>query len=266
MKIGIIGLGSMGAPIARRLLAAGHHVCGYNRTRSRTEALAAQGLEPADTPADAIRGADLLITMVSDDAALEEVLFTDGRLLTAGETGLVHVCMSTISDTLADRLETTHRELGQAYVSAPVFGPPEGAQNGKLFIAAAGPAPALERIRPALDVLGRVDVIGERPAAANIVKVAGNFLMASAVEGLRESIALVTAAGANPTQFIALITQALFPTPVYQYIGGSIANRAHDGGLTIANPFARSAALAATAADHLGVAAPVAHEIASRRN
>ena len=266
MKIGIIGLGSMGAPIARRLLAAGHGVRGYNRTRSRTEALAAEGLEPADTPAAAIRGAELIVTMVSDDAALEEVLFTDGHLLTAGEAGLVHVCMSTISDSLADRLEAAHRDLGQVYVSAPVFGPPEAAQNGKLFIAAAGPAAALARIRPVLDVLGRVDVIGERPAAANIVKVAGNFLMASAVEGLRESIALVTAAGASPTQFVGLITQALFPTPVYQYIGGSIANRARDGGLTIANPFAKSAALAAAAADRLNVATPVAHEIATPRS
>lgn len=261
MKIGIIGLGSMGAPIARRLLSAHHALRGYNRTRSRTEALATIGLEPADTPAAAAIGAEVLITMVSDDAALESLIFADGALVTAQQPGLVHLGMSTISDALADRLEAAHREAGQSYVSAPVFGPPESAQNGKLIIAAAGPAEALSRVRPVLDALGRVDVIGERPAAANIVKVAGNFLMASAVEGLRESIALVTAAGANPTQFVGLITQALFPTPVYQFIGGSIASRAHDGGLAIANPFARSAELTASAADRLGVSAPVAHEI-----
>ena len=266
MKIGVIGLGSMGAPIARRLLAAGHSVRGYNRTRSRTDALAAEGLEPADTPSAAASDVELLITMVSDDAALEEVLFTGDRLLSAGQANLVHVCMSTISDALADRLEAAHRELGQAYVSAPVFGPPESAQNGKLFVAAAGAADAIARVRPALGVLGRVDVIGERPAMANIVKVAGNFLMAGAVEGLRESIGLVTAAGASPTQFVGLITQALFPTPVYQFIGGSIANRAHDGGLAIANPFAKSAALAASAAERLGVDTPIAHEIAAQRH
>ena len=265
MKIGIIGLGSMGAPIARRLLAAGHEVHGYNRTRSRTEALAAEGLVPADTPADAIDATELVITMVSDDAALEELLFPDGRLLATDRRGLVHVCMSTISDALADRLEAAHAEAQQAYVSAPVFGPPESAQNGKLFIAAAGPAAALAAARPALSVLGRIDIISERPAAANVVKIAGNFLMAAAVEGLRESIALVTAAGGSPTQFVGLITQALFPTPVYQFIGSSIANRALEGGLTIANPFARSAKLAAEAADRLGVSAPVAHKIGAKR-
>ncbi|HSN70391.1 MAG TPA: NAD(P)-dependent oxidoreductase, partial [Steroidobacteraceae bacterium] len=210
MRVGIIGLGSMGAPIARRLLAAGHSVRGYNRTRSRADALASDGLIPVDSPAAAASDIDVLITMVSDDTALEEVLFAgESGAVTDGVHGLVHVGMSTISDALADRLEAVHGRAGQSYVSAPVFGPPEGARNGKLFIAAAGAPDAIARVRPVLDVLGRVDVIGERPAAANIVKLAGNFLMASAVEGLRESIALVDAAGANPSQFIGLITQAL---------------------------------------------------------
>jgi 3-hydroxyisobutyrate dehydrogenase-like beta-hydroxyacid dehydrogenase len=262
VHIGILGLGSMGAPIARRLVAAGHSVRGYNRTRSRADALRGERFEVADTAAAAAQ-ADILISMVSDDTALEDVLFADTALTTGDRPGLVHVCMSTISDCMAERLEAAHRQVGQVYVSAPVFGPPEAARDGKLFIAVAGPVATVEAVRPVLALLGRIDVIGTRPASANVVKFAGNFLLASAVEGLRESIGLVTAAGADPAQFVGIVTQALFPTPVYQYIGGSIANRARDGGLTIANPFARSAQLAAAAAERLGVRAPVAREIAA---
>jgi 3-hydroxyisobutyrate dehydrogenase-like beta-hydroxyacid dehydrogenase len=199
--------------------------------------------------------------MVSDDSALRELILPGDRLACGSNPGLVHVCMSTISDALAERLEAAHADAQQHYVSAPVFGPPDAAQNGKLFIAAAGADAALATARPALAVLGRIEVIATKPAAANVVKMAGNFLMANAVEGLRESIGVVTAAGADPTQFIALITQALFPTPVYQFIGGSIASRARDGGLRIANPFVRGAELTAQAAERLGVAAPIAREI-----
>ncbi len=261
MRIGILGLGSMGQPMARRLAQAGFHVAGFNRTRSRADALLRDGVAVADTPAQ-VCDADLLISMVSDDEAIEQLFWQNGRFLSSGRPGLVHAGMSTVSDTLAARLASTHRQHGQSYISAPVFGPPEAAQSGKLYIAAAGDEAVIDRCRPALGVLGRVDVIGSDPATANVVKAAASFLMACVVEGLRDALTVVQAAGADPRQFAGLITQALFPTPVYRYLSGALAKQILAGGQAIANPFIKSALMSAASADRLGVAAPLAHQIA----
>jgi len=253
----------MGQPMARRLAKAGFSVIGFNRTRSRAEALTQEGVEVADTPNQAC-DVDLLITMVSDDEAIEQLFWQNGRFLTMGRPGLVHAGMSTISDTLAARLAAAHRQCAQSYISAPVFGPPEAAQSGKLYIAAAGDEGVIERCRPAFKVLGRVDVIGSDPATANVVKAAASFLMACVVEGLRDALTVVQAAGADPIQFAGLITQALFPTPVYRYLSGALAKQLVAGGEAIANPFLKSALMSAASADRLGVAAPLAHQIASQ--
>jgi 3-hydroxyisobutyrate dehydrogenase-like beta-hydroxyacid dehydrogenase len=251
----------MGQPMARRLAMAGFDVIGFNRTRSRAEALLRDGVAVAESPEEAC-DVDLLISMVSDDEAIEQLFWRDGRFLTMGRPGLVHAGMSTISDTLAVRLAAAHRQHGQSYISAPVFGPPEAAQSGKLYIAAAGDAAVIERCRPALKVLGRVDVIGSDPSTANVVKAAASFLMACVVEGLRDALTVVQAAGADPRQFAGLITQALFPTPVYQYLSAALAKQLSAGGQAIANPFIKSALMSAASADRLGVAAPMAHQIA----
>jgi 3-hydroxyisobutyrate dehydrogenase-like beta-hydroxyacid dehydrogenase len=261
MRLGILGLGSMGQPMARRLAHAGFAVMGFNRTRTRAEALQRDGVIVADTPEQAC-GVDLLISMVSDDEAVEQLFWRNGQFLTAERPGLVHAGMSTISDTMAARLVAAHRRHGQSYVSAPVFGPPEAAQSGKLYIAAAGDPAVIERCRPALTVLGRVDVIGTDPATANVVKAAASFLMACVVEGLRDALTVVQAAGADPRQFAGLITQALFPTPVYQYLSTALAKQILAGGQALANPFIKSALMSAASADRLGVAAPLAHKIA----
>lgn len=261
MKIGIIGLGSMGQPMARRLARAGHGVVAWNRTASRVDALAADGVQRAATPSAACQ-VDVLLTMLSDDAAVEEVLLPHGRIASAGTTGLVHLCMSTVSDTLASRLAAAHESAGQQFVAAPVFGTPDAAHHGKLVIAASGARAAVERARPVFDVLGRLDYLGGDPAAACIVKAAGNFLMASVVESLRDSLTLVHAAGVDPRQFVGIVTQSLFPTPVYQYLGGTLAGKLLDGSPRVPNPFARSAAQSAASAARLGAATPVLDRVA----
>lgn len=263
MKIGCIGLGTMGQPMARRLARAGHEVLGWNRTRSRLEPLAADMVVAVATPAEACQ-AELIITMVSDDAALESILFQDGRLVSAGVPRLIHVCMSTISDKLALRLAAAHAELGQPYLSAPVFGAPEAAKSGRLVIPVAGPQTAFERVRPVLETLGRPDYLGEDASAANVVKAAGNFLMASVVESLRDATALVHAAGVDPREFTGIVTQSLFPTPVYQYLGGLLANRELLNGVRVPNPFLGAARQCVEAATRLGVAVPTIDHICER--
>ena len=263
MKVGFIGLGTMGRPMARRLAGAGHELLVWNRTRPRPDALPA-GTVVVGNPTEACQS-ELVISAVSDDAAVEAVMFdAQGRLVSAGVPGLIHVCMSSIGDALARRLAEAHARLGQTYVSAPMFGPPEAAQSGRLVIPVAGPRAAVDRARHVLGILGRVEVLSEDPAAANIVKSAGNFLMATVVESLRDSTALVHAAGVDPREFTGIITQALFPTPVYQYLGGLLANRENAGGMRVPNPFLRGAEQCAEAAERLGVNAPLITHVSKR--
>jgi 3-hydroxyisobutyrate dehydrogenase-like beta-hydroxyacid dehydrogenase len=263
VRIGFIGLGSMGQPMARRLRRARHYLLVYNRTRLRAEPLARDGAFIVETPRQACH-ADVLITMLSDDAAVEEVLWPGGQFLCEGLSGLIHVGMSTVSDRLAMKLTAAHQAAQQPYISAPVFGTPDVAQSGKLVLAVAGPPTALDQVRPILGELGRIEVVAEDPATANIVKLAGNVLVGAAVSALWDTMRLVYAAGADPRQFAGIVTQALFPTPVYQVAGGALAKRVLDGADSFKNPFARSAQLADEAATRLATRVPTAANVASR--
>jgi 3-hydroxyisobutyrate dehydrogenase-like beta-hydroxyacid dehydrogenase len=253
----------MGLPMARRLLRARHYLLVHNRTRARTEPLAREGAFVVETARQACH-ADILITMLSDDAALEEVLWPQGQFLCEGLGGLIHVGMSTVGDRLAIKLADSHAAANQQYISAPVFGTPEAAQTGKLVLAVAGPEIAIRQAGPVLGELGRVEVVGKEPSTANVVKLAGNVLVGTAVAALWDTMRLVHAAGADPRQFAGIVTQALFPTPVYQIAGGTLAKRVLDGAQSFINPFVRSAQLADDAGTRLSTRVPVARNLAGR--
>src|SRR5260370_3332897 len=151
MNIGFIGLGGMGLPMARNLLQAGYTLTVYNRTRARADQLKQLNPSVADSPAAAARDAEVLVTMVADDAALEDVLLGPQGALAALPHGAIHVSMSPISPALPRRLAERHEAAGQTYVAAPAFGRPEAAEAKKLWIVAAGPADALQRFRRVAD-------------------------------------------------------------------------------------------------------------------
>jgi 3-hydroxyisobutyrate dehydrogenase-like beta-hydroxyacid dehydrogenase len=225
MDVGFIGLGHMGTNMALNLLRAGHRVTVYNRTRSRTEALAAKGAQVADRVADACRG-EALITMLSDDAAVEEVVFGEGGALSALAGNTIHISMSTIGVALSDRLAAAHGTAGQAYLAAPVFGRPEAAAAAQLFIIAAGADATVDRCRPLFDAMGqKTFVIGSKPADANLVKLTGNFLIASVLESLGEAFALVRKSGIDPHRYLDILTGSLFSAPVYRTYGSLIADQ-----------------------------------------
>src|SRR6266403_390545 len=185
MKIGFIGLGNMGSGIARNLVKAEHDLTVYNRTRSRAEPFASLGARIAETPGEAAADAEVLITMLADDAAVEGVIFAPGNAIGELPAGAVHISMSTISVALSRRLAESHREKQQHYVAAPVFGRPDAAAGAKLFIVTAGPAEQIERCRPLFDVIGqKTFVVGEEAHAANVIKLAGNFLITTVIESL----------------------------------------------------------------------------------
>jgi 3-hydroxyisobutyrate dehydrogenase-like beta-hydroxyacid dehydrogenase len=224
MKIGFIGLGQMGSGIASNLIKAGHDVTVYNRSRGKAEALQSKGAKIAATPGEACNG-DAVFTMLADDHAVEAVAYDDHGILTHLRPGAVHVSLSTISTALSKRLAGAHAKVDQGYVAAPVFGRPEAAAAAKLFVVAAGKADAIEAVSPLLDAIGqKTFVVSEEPEAANIVKLSGNFLIASVIESLGEAMALVGKAGLDKHQYLEILTSTLFGAPVYKTYGTLIAD------------------------------------------
>jgi 3-hydroxyisobutyrate dehydrogenase-like beta-hydroxyacid dehydrogenase len=229
MKIAFLGLGNMGAAIARHLIRAGHDVTVWNRTLSKAEPLRSEGAKVGQSPAEAVADAEVAITMLADDAAVEAAVFSANGVLAALPKGATHISMSTISVALSRRLEDEHRRHGHHYVAAPVFGRPDAAAAGKLFVAAAGEKTAVERCLSLLEALGqRVFVLGEKPEMANVVKLSGNFLIASVIESLGEAIALTRKYGIDPHQYVDFLTNSLFAAPVYKTYGGLIADQKHE--------------------------------------
>jgi 3-hydroxyisobutyrate dehydrogenase-like beta-hydroxyacid dehydrogenase len=223
MNIAFIGLGNMGSAMATNLLKAGHTLTVYNRTRARADALKSLGARVVSTPGEAAAGAEIAITMLADDHALESVVFGKGSVLDSLPPNAIHVSMSTISVALSRRLAFAHAERKQHYVSAPVFGRPEAAAAAKLFIIAAGPAAQIERCRPLFDAMGQKTFIaGDDASGANLMKLAGNFLITAVIEGLAESFALVRKAGLDANLFQEILTSSLFNAPIYKTYGALI--------------------------------------------
>lgn len=225
MKVGFIGLGAMGSGMARNLIKAGHKVTVYNRTRSRADELKTEGATVADTPGQAAAGAEAVFTMLADDHALEEVTFGPGKLLESLPQGSIHLSASTISVQLSRRLTVAHREKRQHYLAAPVFGRPEAAAAAKLFVVAAGPQPQIEQCQPLFNAIGQKTFIaGNEPTMANVVKLAGNFLITTIIEGLAESFALARKSKVDPGQMLEILTGSLFPVPIYKNYGAMVAH------------------------------------------
>jgi 3-hydroxyisobutyrate dehydrogenase-like beta-hydroxyacid dehydrogenase len=264
MQVGFIGLGRMGSGIAANLLQAGHAVTVYNRTRAKAEPLAARGATIAATPADACKG-DAVFTMLANDAAVEGVVFGEGGILASLPQGATHVSSSTISVALSKRLAAAHREAGQHFVSAPVFGRPDAAAAGKLYVVAAGSAEAVRNAAPLLEAIGqKTFTVGETPETANLVKLSGNFLIAAVIESLGEAMALVSKAGVDKHQYIDILTSTLFGAPVYKTYGGLLADAKFEPAGFAAPLGLKDVRLTLAAAEDLRVPLPLASLLRDR--
>jgi 3-hydroxyisobutyrate dehydrogenase-like beta-hydroxyacid dehydrogenase len=177
----------------------------------------------------AAAGAEAVFTMLANDAAVEAVTFGPGGLLTALPTNAIHISSSTISVALSEKLTQAHAQAGQHFVAAPVFGRPDAAAAAKLFIATAGEAETLAVCQPLFEAISqRVFVLGEVPSRANLVKLSGNFLIASVIESLGEAMALVAKGGVDKHAYLDLLTSTLFSAPVYKTYGKLIADEAFE--------------------------------------
>jgi 3-hydroxyisobutyrate dehydrogenase-like beta-hydroxyacid dehydrogenase len=211
--------------MAANLLAGDHEVTVYNRTPGKAQALVERGARAAGRVADACRG-DAVVTMLADDAAVEDVVFGDESVLASLAKGAIHVSMSTISVALSERLVSAHANAGQRFVAAPVFGRPDAAAAAKLFIVAAGAPDALDACAPLFASMGqKTFAVGNAPPAANLVKLSGNFLIASVIESLGEAMALIEKAGVDGHRYLEFLTSTLFTAPVYKTYGELIVQR-----------------------------------------
>jgi 3-hydroxyisobutyrate dehydrogenase-like beta-hydroxyacid dehydrogenase len=208
----------MGLPIARHLLRAGHELTVYNRTRSKAEALAS-GAKVASSVAE-VCAAEIVISMLADDCAVEQTTLGEGGILNTLARGGVHLSLSTISTALSRRVTAAHVARGQSFIASPVFGRPDAAEAARLVVVAAGPAEAVDRVRPLLEAIARkLFVIGSEPYAANAVKLAGNFLIASMLETLSEALVLARKSGVEPAKFLEIVNGSFFQSPIYENYG-----------------------------------------------
>lgn len=232
MKIGFVGLGSMGKAMANVLLQNRFDLIVYNRSRNAGDELEKAGAQVASSPIELARQCEVVITMLSNDEAVEAVTFGNDGLSTGLAQDAVHISMSSISPDLSKQLAYRHAQAGQGYFAAPVFGRPDVAAQGNLWIVAGGDTAQIERYRSILEAMSRgMSIVSSEPSLANLVKITGNFTITAMIETLSESFALMQKAGIEPQDFLQVVNQAVFRSPVYENYGTQIVQQRFDPAL-----------------------------------
>lgn len=227
-EIGFIGIGAMGLPMAANLLAAGFKLRVWNRTAAKADPLIAQGAVAVSDPGAAAAPGGIAITMLADDAAVEAVTLGEAGIATRLGAAGIHLSMSTIAPATAERLAQYHAARVSSYLAAPVFGRPDNAQLRQLVVCTSGPEKAKPRTRPLLEAMGRaIFDFGEAPGAANVAKLCGNFMIASAIEAMAEAFTMAEKSGVERTKVFEMLTKTLFAAPVYQRYGEMVATKRH---------------------------------------
>jgi 3-hydroxyisobutyrate dehydrogenase-like beta-hydroxyacid dehydrogenase len=256
MKIGFIGLGRMGGHVAANLMKAGHQVTVWNRSPAPVAELAAKGAIAAKAPEDALQG-NAVFSMLANDQVMRDVGLA-GPLLAKAAKGLIHVNLATISVAFAKELAAAHHKAGLAYISAPVFGRPEMAEQAALVLVAGGDDTALKTMQPVFDKIGARTVPMDAPEKANLFKIAGNFMIASELESIGEAFALLRKGGVDPSLFHDVLSGRLFTGAVFKSYGTMILNRVYEPAGFALTLGLKDVNLARSAAEGLGVTMPTA--------
>lgn len=229
--LGLIGVGNMGLPLGLNLMASGYKLRVYNRTPEKAQPLIDKGAQLVSRPADVVEPGGIVFTILANDAALEAVIQGENGILSqlgAGAGG-IHISMSTIAPATAVKLAAAHEERGATYLAVPVFGRPEAVAARKMWICLSGNTLVKARVRPILEQLGQgIYDFGEEVGAANVVKLAGNFLIMSAIEAMGEAFTLAEKNGIDRTQVANLFGQTLFACPIYQNYGRMVAQQEYE--------------------------------------
>lgn len=236
-NLAFLGLGQMGAPMARLLLNHGHGVTLWNRSRDKAAAIATGNVRIAASPQEAVSGAEIVFTMLTDDDATEAVLFGDADqpgFLASLPPDAIHVTLSTISVALARRITAAHQERGQHHIGAPVFGRPAVAEAGRLWIVASGEDQPLARVRPLLESVSRgLTIVSREPWQAHALKLGGNLMITSMNQTLSEAFVFAESQGIDPALFHQAINSALFQSQLYENYGKTILNPPAVPGATV---------------------------------
>ncbi len=208
-RIGFIGLGKMGAPMARRLLAVGYHVTAHDLRRETVDAIGRDGADAADTPAGAAARADVVVTMLPDGPAVERVVYGADGLAQAGHRGQILLEMTSSHPSVTRRIAADLAVRGVRVLDAPVSGGVRGAVEGTLCIMAGGPADLLDACRPILNHLGR-DIIhvGDAPGDGDTAKTINNLLSATAIWSAMEAVVLGVKAGLAPERLLDAVNRS----------------------------------------------------------
>jgi 3-hydroxyisobutyrate dehydrogenase-like beta-hydroxyacid dehydrogenase len=265
MNVGFVGLGKMGQRMTRRILGGGHDLIVYNRTKEKTADLAAAGATLASTIADACRDREVVITMVADDTAVNQVTLGAGGLRDSLAAGAIHLCMGTHSVAAIQALSRAHGEARQRMVSAPVLGRPDAAAAGQLAIVAGGPEDAVMQCDPLFQVLGRRTFhAGAKQEGAAAIKLSNNFVLGAAIEAMAEAFSLVRKYGVEPQVLFDVMTDALFAAPAYKIYGKIMVDESYDkaGFMTVQG--LKDLNLVLAAADQARVPMPSANNVRDR--
>jgi 3-hydroxyisobutyrate dehydrogenase-like beta-hydroxyacid dehydrogenase len=257
MKVGFVGLGRMGSAIAARVLAGGHDLLVYNRTTAKAADLGKAGAKIVGSIADACAGRDVVITMIANDAALEEVTFGTGGLLTSLPKGKIHLVMGTHGVAAIRKVTAAHKKAGQILVACPVMGRPDVAAAGQLGLLPGGPKESVDACRPLFQAIGRRTFeAGSEPAAAAAIKLTNNFVLGCAIEVMGEAFALVEKFDVARPVMYDVLTDGLFSCPAYKVYGKIIVDESYDKvGQSAVNGF-KDADLALAAGAAAGVPLP----------
>jgi 3-hydroxyisobutyrate dehydrogenase-like beta-hydroxyacid dehydrogenase len=229
IRVGFVGTGRMGSAIAGRVLAGGNELVVYNRTREKTAELAGAGASVAASVAAACAERDVVMTMLADDAALEEVALGSGGLRDTLAAGAIHIVMGTHGVATVRALAAAHAQAGQVLVAAPVLGRPDAAAAGRLGIVVAGPPEAVEFCRPLFEAIGRRTFdAGPAPESATAVKLANNFLLGCAIEVMGEAFSLTSSYDVAPSVLYDVMVDGLFSAPAYEIYGRIMVEQSYD--------------------------------------
>lgn len=256
LGISVLGLGQMGAPIARNLVARGFSVKVWNRDAAK--AATVPGATPCPTIAEAAESADVVLTMLADDAALRQVTLGAGGVLDALPKGAVHLGMSTVSLAIVRELAAAHAARGQEYIASPVFGRPDLAAAAKLFVVPGGAPATLERLAPVFAAIGQATFPMATPEQAALAKLAGNFMIAGTLEILSEALAFGEKGGIDPEQLMGLLSGTVFGSPIVNRYGGLIARADFEPAAFPLRLGLKDVNLVLAASQQLGLSMPVA--------
>jgi 3-hydroxyisobutyrate dehydrogenase-like beta-hydroxyacid dehydrogenase len=265
IKVGFMGLGSMGLPMAQNILKGGFPLSVYNRTKEKASSIIEQGAKWASTPAALAAQCDVIISMVSNDAALNEIVEGPSGILSSSKKLSIHISMSTVSPELSDTLEKKHKENGIAYLSAPVTGRPERAQAGTLWIFLAGDSHAKKTATPILEEMStKIFDLGEKPSQASLFKLCNNFMILGLIETMSEAATMLEKGGISTEKAAEVWGNSLFDAPIFHTYFPILCKRSYKEGGFALNLGLKDMRLLQHCADQAQVPMPLLSELQTK--